>query len=177
MEDLLDQLEINLAEVESSLAWCRVRCEKNRTQYVRIENLAATSVEVLTYRPAVFIVLKLTKSDTCVETRFLTYNEESIECREFSLASERDLARIQKYMIDRLVRMGFVGCPGVGEERLLGMKNAAASAAELAAVTLAEKVGNSICYRSRHCARIRTLSGSEGTVPVFNSFDKKVWLL
>jgi hypothetical protein len=164
MEDLLDKLEINLAESDSNLSWVRVRCEKNRTLYVRIENLAATlaPADVLAYRPAVFIVLNCSKSESVVEVRFLTYNEESIESRDFGLTSERDLVRIQKFVIDRLVGMGFVSCPGVGEERLLAVKSAEASAVELAAVTLAEKVCDSICYRSRHCARIKIVTESDG---------------
>ena len=139
MEALLDRLEEMLISTEvgdstSRLACIRVR-DENSTRHIRVENIVAASPsDPLAYRPAVFIVL-CCHVEGVVEARFLAYNEEPIECRAFALTAESDLGRLRRYVIDRLVRM---------------------------AVTLAEKIGESVRYRSRHCARIRTVGEAEG---------------
>ena len=166
MEALLDSLEEMLISTEvgdstSRLACIRVR-DENSTRHIRVENIVAASPsDPLAYRPAVFIVL-CCHVEGVVEARFLAYNEEPIECRAFALTAESDLGRLRRYVIDRLVRMVFIGCPGVPEERLFAAGKALNADPVLMAVTLAEKIGESVRYRSRHCARIRTVGEAEG---------------
>ena len=169
----MDKLECRLVDPPSShqyqLSILRVRdTSTSRTRHICIEKASIAAAEtssngdLFAYRAAVFIVLCCLK-EAVVVARFLTYNEQLIETVEFGLTSEADLGRLRKYVIDRLGRMVFVSCPGVREERLQadGIDAAAASSVILG-VTLAEKVGESVRYRSRHCARIIAAAEAEG---------------
>jgi hypothetical protein len=64
--------------------------------------------------------------------------------------------------VDRLGRTAFVSCPGLPEERWLELDVNSSSGGLLENVTLVEKVGESVRYRSRHCARVRTTAEAEG---------------
>jgi hypothetical protein len=177
MEEQLDKLSTQLTQASPSLTWARLR-DNTKTRHMRIENASSAVVsEICTYRPVVFIVLSCDEVSSGVESRFLTYNEEVIETCTFALDSETDLVALRRYVVDRLGRTTFVSCPGLPEERWLEL--VVSSGGEQAAsgrlcppvggllenVTLVEKVGESVRYRSRHCARVRTTAEAEGEDP------------
>jgi hypothetical protein len=165
MEEQLDKLATQLTHASPSLTWVRVRDNANtKTRHMRIENASSAAVtEIYAYRAVVFIVLSCDEVSRGVESRFLTYNEEVIETCTFALDSETDLAALRLYVMDRLGRTAFVGCPGLPEERWLELVVSSSSGGGLLEnVTLVEKVGESVRYRSRHCARVRTAAEAEG---------------
>jgi hypothetical protein len=178
MEEQLDKLATQLTQASPSLTWVRVRDIANtKTRHMRIENASSAAVtEICAYRAVVFIVLSCDEvSSGVVESRFLTYNEEVIETCTFALGSETDLVALRRYVVDRLGdRTSFVSCPGLPEERWLellvrsGGDHSASgrlcppAGGQLQNVTLVEKMGESVCYRSRHCARVRTTAEAEG---------------
>jgi hypothetical protein len=165
MEEQLDKLATQLTQASPSLTWVRVRDSSNtKTRHMRIENVSSAAVtEICAYRPVVFIVLSCDEVSIGVESRFLTYNEEVIETCTFALDSEPDLVALRRYVVDRLGRTAFVSCPGLPEARWLELVvNSSSGGGLLENVTLVEKVGESVCYRSRHCARVRTTAEAEG---------------
>jgi hypothetical protein len=167
MEEQLDKLATHLTQASPSLTWARVRYDNanTKTRHMRIENASSAGVtEICAYRPVVFIVLSCDEvSRGVVESRFLTYNEEVIETCTFALDSETDLVALRRYVVDRLGRTAFVSCPGLPEERWLELVvNSSSGGGLLENVTLVEKVGESVRYRSRHCARVRTTAEAEG---------------
>jgi hypothetical protein len=165
MEEQLDKLATHLTQASPSLTWARVRDNGNtKTRHMRIENASSAAVsEICAYRPVVFIVLSCDEVSSRVESRFLTYNEEVIETCTFALDSETDLVALRRYVVDRLGRTAFVSCPGLPEERWLELVvNSSSGGGLLENVTLVEKVGESVRYCSRHCARVRTTAEAEG---------------
>jgi hypothetical protein len=112
MEPLLDRLEERLGHEAAAghhqLTWARVvDSATSRTRHIRIENVAAAAspADFFAYRAAVFVVLCCSDDGggggaAAVVARFLTYNEETIETREFGLAGEQDLARIRYDFIE-----------------------------------------------------------------------------
>jgi len=177
MEEQLDKLATHLTQASPSLTWARVRDNGNtKTRHMRIENASSAAVsEICAYRPVVFIVLSCDEVSSRVESRFLTYNEEVIETCTFALDSETDLVALRRYVVDRLGRTAFVSCPGLPEERWLELVVNSSSSGQDASgrlcppvggllenVTLVEKMGENVRYRSRHCARVRTTAEAEG---------------
>jgi hypothetical protein len=178
MEEQLDKLATQVTQASPSLTWARVRDSSNtKTRHMRIENVSSFAVtEICAYRPVVFIVISCDEvSSGVVESRFLTYNEEVIETCTFALDSETDLVALRRYVVDRLGRTAFVSCPGLPEERWLELVVNSSSSGQDASgrlcppvggllenVTLVEKVGENVRYRSRHCARVRTTAEAEG---------------
>jgi hypothetical protein len=177
MEEQLDKLATQLIQASPSLTWARVRDNANtKTRHLRIENASSAAVtEICAYRAVVFIVLSCDEvSSGVVESRFLTYNEEVIETCTFALDSETDLVALRRYVVDRLGRTAFVSCPGLPEERWLELVVSSGSGQDasgrlcppvgglLENVTLVEKMGENVRYRSRHCARVRTTAEAEG---------------
>jgi hypothetical protein len=165
MEEQLDKLATQLTQASPSLTWARVRDNANtKTRHMRIENVSSAVVtEICAYRPVVFIVLSCDEVSSGVESRFLTYNEEVIETCTFALDSEADLVALRRYVVNRLGRTAFVSCPGLPEERWLELVvNSSSGGGLFENVTLVEKVGESVRYRSRHCARVRTTAEAEG---------------